>query len=231
MNQSISVIIPAYNAEKYIAEAIESVLNQTVTVKEIIVVDDQSSDNTRTVIKSFPSVRLIQQSHLGCAEARNRGIKESSGDWLAFLDADDLWVCDKLEKQLSIAEQNNYQAVFGAIKVFISPDLTSHEKQKLCCPQDPQIGFHIATMLIKRDTILKVGCFESRYLADFISWGHRLKELNIPSTILPDIVLHRRLHLSNTSRMKKQQLIRDYLTIAHQVLRNNKMQDDSRNLS
>ncbi|MGD0939356.1 MAG: glycosyltransferase family A protein [Terracidiphilus sp.] len=104
----ISVIIPAYNAERYIAEAIESCLSQTYAPHEIIVVDDRSSDRTAEIAESFaPRVRVIRLAeNVGVATARNQGIQASTGDWLAFLDADDYFLPEKLELQRRCAQQN-----------------------------------------------------------------------------------------------------------------------------
>lgn len=98
---TVSVIIPAYNAAATIAAAIKSVLAQTRAPDEIIVVDDGSKDDTGAVVERFgPGVRLIRQINAGCGQARNTGARESRGTWLAFLDADDLWLPTKLERQI-----------------------------------------------------------------------------------------------------------------------------------
>lgn len=103
MNPRISVIIPTYNGSLYIAEAIESVLNQTYTEYEIIVIDDGSTDNTCLVLKPYmEKIRYIYQENQGVAIARNHGIQEASGELIAFLDADDFWILPtKLEEQVA----------------------------------------------------------------------------------------------------------------------------------
>ncbi|QQS47673.1 MAG: glycosyltransferase family 2 protein [Acidobacteriota bacterium] len=99
----ISVILPAYNAEKYISEAIESVLNQTWPNLELIVVDDGSTDGTAGIVRSFgDQVRYLYQSNARQAAARNNGIKHSAGEYLAFIDADDTWMPEKLERQMGL---------------------------------------------------------------------------------------------------------------------------------
>ena len=98
----VSVVMPAYNSEKYIAESIESVLNQTFKNFEIIVVDDGSTDNTRKIISDYKDnrIRYYYQENLGSGAARNLGLSNSRGNWIAFLDSDDLWNPVKLEEQL-----------------------------------------------------------------------------------------------------------------------------------
>lgn len=96
----ITVVIPCHNAEPYLAAAIESVLRQRGAAFEIVVVDDGSSDGSaRLVEERFPQVRLLRQANQGVAAARNRGIEQARGDWIAFLDADDLWADGKLQAQ------------------------------------------------------------------------------------------------------------------------------------
>lgn len=99
MHHHISAVIPAYNAEVFIADAIESVLAQTLEVAEIVVVDDGSSDRTAEIAAGFPRTRVVRQSNTGQAGARNNGIKAAKGDWIAFLDADDVWAPRKTEIQ------------------------------------------------------------------------------------------------------------------------------------
>ncbi len=103
----ISVVIPCFNAEKFIGEAIESVLSQTYPPYEVIVVDDGSIDNSADVVRSFGDrVKLIQQENKGRVEARKVGFKYATGDWIALLDADDYWHSKKLEIQVKFILDN-----------------------------------------------------------------------------------------------------------------------------
>ena len=107
----ISVVIPAYNAEKTLGRAIESVLAQTYSNIELIVVEDCSWDNTLKIAASYAKkdsrIRVLQnQANLGVAMSRNRGIEEAQGDWIAFLDSDDAWVPSKLKKQAEALQKN-----------------------------------------------------------------------------------------------------------------------------
>ena len=103
----VSVVIPAYNCERYLGRAIRSVLAQTYPRIECIVVDDGSTDGTAEVIDRFGSaVRAIRQENGGAAAARNAGIRTATGRYIAFLDADDYWLRNKLELQIHILEKN-----------------------------------------------------------------------------------------------------------------------------
>jgi glycosyltransferase involved in cell wall biosynthesis len=108
----VSVIIPAYNAEKFLERAIRSVLAQAFDDYEIIVVDDGSTDKTAEVASSFKEVHLFHQERSRQAAARNRGIKEAQGSYIAFLDADDEWLPDKLKQQLSFMEGEKFAISF-----------------------------------------------------------------------------------------------------------------------
>ena len=103
----ISAVIPAYNCEEYIARAIESVLEQTHPVDEIIVVDDGSTDTTAEIIKSYGErIRYVHQDNAGECGARNTGVQVAASSWVAFLDADDQWLPDKIELQVKCLQQN-----------------------------------------------------------------------------------------------------------------------------
>src|SRR6266849_1163735 len=103
----ISVVIPAYNAVPYLKETIESALSQSYAPHEIIVVDDGSTDGTADIVRSFGSqVRLLQHTNRGPSASRNRGIEEATRDWIALVDADDLFLPDKLLLQVRAVDQN-----------------------------------------------------------------------------------------------------------------------------
>lgn len=98
----VSVVIPTYNRARWLPQAVESALNQTLAPLEVVVVDDGSTDETEAVCGSLPeTVRYIRQERAGAGAARNRGAAEAEGEWLAFLDSDDMWTTDKLEVQLA----------------------------------------------------------------------------------------------------------------------------------
>lgn len=95
-NPKISVVIPAYNSEKYIGATLDSLINQTFSAHEIIVVDDGSVDETAEVVSRYPQIRLIQQRNQGVSAARNNAVRQARGDWIAFIDSDDIWHPEKL---------------------------------------------------------------------------------------------------------------------------------------
>jgi glycosyltransferase involved in cell wall biosynthesis len=109
----ISVVIPCFNSESYIQESINSVLSQTYRKIELIVIDDGSTDDTLKVIKEYEkSIVILRQENQGAASARNLGIHHSKGDYIALLDSDDVWMPDKLEKQMKIMSANELDLVY-----------------------------------------------------------------------------------------------------------------------
>lgn len=113
----VSIVMPAYNCEKYIVDAINSVLAQTYQNWELLVLDDGSKDNTLQIINEFGKkdsrVRPLQnEKNMGVSATRNKGIDLATGDWIAFLDSDDLWEPSKLEKQLKVANVQSAEFLF-----------------------------------------------------------------------------------------------------------------------
>jgi glycosyltransferase involved in cell wall biosynthesis len=196
----VSVIIPVFNCENYLEEAIESVLAQTYQTFEIIVVDDGSTDESAEVVKRFgPPVRYYYQPNAGTGAARNRGVSLAQGGFLAFLDADDVWLKKKLELQISAFVTNpDSEIVFGHVKQFYSPDLSIRLRKKIRCTPELVPGYLPSTMLIKRKAFDRVGLFGNRWLVgEDMSWILHAKEQKLRMIMLPELLYLRRLHENN----------------------------------
>lgn len=117
----VSVIIPVYNVEKFIAATVQSVLNQTYTNFELLIVDDGSPDKSIEICQQFtdPRIKIIRQPNRGVAAARNNGIRHAQGDYIAFLDADDIWMPEKLEKHVNHLENSPHVGVSYSYSAFI----------------------------------------------------------------------------------------------------------------
>jgi glycosyltransferase involved in cell wall biosynthesis len=201
----VSVIIPVYNCEKYLAEAIESVLAQAHRPIEIIVVDDGSSDRSAEVARSFPEIiRYYYQRNSGSGVARNTGVQKAQGSLLAFLDADDLWVKERLSLQMPTLEADPApDMVFGHVSQFFSPDLDQAMRKKVACPDGKMPGYHVGTLLIRRETFLHVGLFNpALQCGEFLDWSFRAKERGLKELLLPDVLMKRRIHASNMGIVK-----------------------------
>ena len=128
---NISVVIPSYNRKEFLKRSIDSAINQTKKPFEIIVVDDGSTDGTETMIKSdYDSVKFIKQKNKGVSAARNIGIEVSIGEWICFLDSDDEWKKDKLEKQINAMKSNPSYKFFHSNEIWIKNGLRINQKKK-----------------------------------------------------------------------------------------------------
>jgi glycosyltransferase involved in cell wall biosynthesis len=196
----LTVIIGAYNAERYLAEAIDSVLVQTHPNLELIVVDDGSTDSTAKVAESYgPPVRCIRQENGGMAASRNRAIPEARGRYFSFLDADDRFPPDKLRSQLAVFEADpELDIVYGHVTEFLSPDLDADARALLRAPEHDVPWPTPNLMLVKRDSFLRVGLFSTDLRVGIgVDWHARANELGLKSAIPPIVVLERRLHAEN----------------------------------
>ena len=193
---SVSTIITAHNCQQYVGEAIESVLGQTVAVDEILVIDDGSVDETVDVINQYrPRVRLIRQDNLGCSVARNVGFRASCGEFISFLDCDDLWSLQRLELQLKCLDGNPaLDVVSGHFKNFISYELSSERKSQLKCSSESVPCNLPNSFLIRRSAFERVGCFdESLTRAEGLDWYSRAVDCGLRMEMLDDLLYYRRL--------------------------------------
>ncbi len=196
----VSVIIPSYNCERYLCEAIESVLRQTYPSLQIIVVDDGSTDSTPLLVRNYTdNVEYIRQPRSGSGSARNTGVAAARGDFLAFLDADDLWVEEKTEIQMGFLERHrDVEAVFTHARQFFSHDLPQDERERIWCTERPLPGHIPSTLVIRKAAFSRIGEFESRWtIGDFMSWYLRAEEQGLHTVVLPDCLCLRRLHRTN----------------------------------
>jgi len=145
----VSVIIPSYNSAKYLTDALDSVLSQTHRDFEVLVIDDGSTDDTQAVVRRYGDVvRYIRQPNSGVAAARNRGIDESQGHYVAFLDADDTWQQNKLEVQVTALRKNpGYLACYTAFTVVDS------NLRPLCITRNKSQGKTLEDLLLRGNVI------------------------------------------------------------------------------
>jgi glycosyltransferase involved in cell wall biosynthesis len=208
----VSAIVPVRNCERYLAEALESALAQTYLPVEIFVVDDGSADGSGEIAKSYvPAVRYIFQTSAGAAAARNRAIPLAKGEFFAFLDADDVWLPDKLALQMAAFDaEPDLDIVTGHVRQFISPELDAEGMKGVYCPPEPMPGYIPSAILVKREAFFRVGLFDENYPAEyqmeFLNWCARAKELGLHIKVLPELVARRRLHQTNQERSRNSRL-------------------------
>jgi glycosyltransferase involved in cell wall biosynthesis len=196
----ISVMIGVYNAEPYLAEAIESVLAQDYEPLELIVVDDGSNDGSAEVARSFSQVNYHFQENAGNGAARNRAVEAATGDLFAFVDADDRFTPGKLTLQKAALDADpGLDMVFGHVREFLSPELDEATRSALRPPApEPMPWTAPNLMLIRRESFQRVGPFSTTFRVGVtVDWFARASEAGLRYTVLPEVVLERRLHTQN----------------------------------
>ena len=214
-NPLVNVIIPVYNGEKYLGAAIESLLSQTYKPDKIIVVDDGSTDKSAEIARSFaPLVQYSYIEHSGVSVAVNHGISLCDGDLIGFLDADDLWLANKLALQVATFQANpEIDAVFCHLKQFKSPELSQESKNKLKINIEAIPAYDRDALLITRSSLNRVGLFKPEIkMGEFIDWYLRASEQGLKSIMLPNILVERRLHKTNMGIRDRQSRV-EYVRI------------------
>ena len=215
-----SVVIPAHNAEAYLDEAIRSALDQTLLPAEVVVVDDGSTDATAAVAAAFgPPVRCVRRPRGGVGAALNTGVEHSSGALLSFLDADDLWLSDKLALQAeALGSDPALDYVLAHVVQFRSPELMADEAAAFAVASERMPGVSTGTLLIRRESFLRVGAFATQWKAgEFIDWYARAMDAGLKGRMLDEVVLRRRLHRSNTG-MREKDALPEYVRVLRSVL-------------
>lgn len=200
----VSVVIPVFNGEAFLREAVESVLAQKYSPVEIIVVDDGSTDGTETVLTSLPeTVRYLHQTNQGPAAARNRGIQQAQGSLIAFADADDLWPEGKLELQLPyLISDPGVEIVMGRIhQVRLSK--TVNGQTQLEGFVKPAFSVNLGSAVIRKSVFERVGFFDEtmRYSED-VDWFMRAREGGAAIVTIDAVTLLYRQHEHNMTRGK-----------------------------
>jgi glycosyltransferase involved in cell wall biosynthesis len=197
----ISVMIGVYNADRYLAEAIESVLAQNYRPLELIVVDDGSDDGSGGIARRYGDALIYaHQENAGNGSARNHAVRLASGELYAFLDADDRFVPGKLERQFAALDADpTLDMVFGHVQEFVSPELTDAQRATVRPPAAQPLPWPAPNlMLIRRESFARVGPFsEDVKVGVTVDWYARAAEAGLKSMMLREVVLERRLHLTN----------------------------------
>ena len=204
MGPLVSVVIPVFNGEAFLREAVQSVLDQRHSPIEIIVVDDGSTDGTASVATSFPeTVRYLRQTNQGPAAARNRGIEHAQGGLIAFADADDLWPAEKLELQLPfLIEDPAIEIVMGRIQqVLLSRTVDGQTQAEEL--GEPAFSVNLGSAVIRKSVFERVGLFDEtmRYSED-VDWFMRAREAGVHIATIDAVTLLYRQHEENMTRGK-----------------------------
>jgi len=213
MSETLSVIIPAHQSEKYIAQAVDSVRRQAWTGEtEIIVIDDGSTDNTAQVAQAL-GVHLLRKAQGGAASARNMGLRGATGALILLLDADDV-LTDGALNAMYAALAGGADAVFAMAEDFVSPELTEVQKAELKPRPAPYGGVLPGCSLIRRQVFDAVGLFDDTMKSgETVAWQLKLRDAGIKTIQIPVVTLKRRLHLTNTGRVQHKQEMANYAAL------------------
>jgi glycosyltransferase involved in cell wall biosynthesis len=199
----ISVVIPTHQRAALLERCLDSLKEQTLARAqfEVVVVDDGSTDGSGDVARRYgDAVIVARQENAGNGAARNHAVRLASGDTFAFLDADDRFTPTKLELQYRALEADSeLDVVFGHVHEFVSPELTAEQRSMVRPPApEPMPWTAPNLMLVRRSSFMKVGPFaEDLKVGVTVDWYARAMEAGLRTAMLPDILLERRLHLTN----------------------------------
>ena len=204
MNIQTSVVIPTYNRVRYLGEALASVFSQTLQPYEVIVADGASTDDTESFVSgTFPQVRYCRSLfNQGISAARNMGLRLVRGTHVAFLDSDDLWMPDKLDKQVQVLrERVDIDAVMANYEEFVTPECAqgSESSAHFEIKKTTHAGYCAGTFFAGREIFDRVGLFdESVRVGEFIDWFSRASDSGMRSLLIPHVLMKRRIHPGNT---------------------------------
>ncbi len=198
----VSIIIPTYNYAKYVSEAIQSVLAQDYRPIEILVVDDGSTDNTKEIVEALArdnsEIRYLYQENQGTPAARNYAVSQSQGEYIALLDADDIWKPYKLTKQIEQLQQGAH-AVTGLNEPFWSPEIPLEKRGRTMVV--PPLLHSCSAFIIEKKAFERVGGFDGKFSnAEWVEWMSRAKSTGIEVAEIPEVLVQRRIHENNYSR-------------------------------
>lgn len=201
----ISCIVPVFNGERYLGEALDSIMAQSYRPIEIIVIDDGSTDSTANIIGEYGDrVTCIKQANQGPSAARNRGIEAAKGEFIAFLDADDIWANNKLERQMARYEARpELDISMTYIKNFWMPEMSDEEVLLRDTPIAQKQPGPSQSLMVRRALFRRLGNFDiSLRHRDVVEWISRVRQQGAICEIIDDVLVLRRIHDSNLSRQR-----------------------------
>lgn len=197
----VSCIVPVHNGERYLAQAIDSIVSQPHRPLEVIVVDDGSTDGSAALAESYGDpVRVIRQEHRGPAGGRDTGIRAARGEFICMLDADDLWVDGKLERQLEqFRLRPELDVCLAFSESFWEPGL-EEEERRYRANGKVRGSHHFGTMLVRRSVFETIGPIDAaRSYSDQVDWFARMGEADVVVEILAEVLMRRRMHRESMS--------------------------------
>lgn len=217
--RTISAAVVVRNGELFLAEALHSIAQQSRPPDEVIVVDGQSTDRTAAIAQSFPGVRYLLQPDLGIANARNLAIRAARGDYIAFLDADDLWTPDKLQVQMDfMLAQPQLQYTTTQLRLFYAAGTPPRPGFRSEGFDQGIEGRFPGTMLARREVYDRVGPFDPGFEIGFeVDWFARAQDAGVPSAVIDQVLLYKRIHADNNA-VRREHFRREWFIVMRRSL-------------
>jgi glycosyltransferase involved in cell wall biosynthesis len=213
----VSCIVPVFNAARYLRQALASITAQSYAPIEIVVADAGSDDGSVEIARSFDGVRVVAHPGLEPAATRNLGTRAARGAFLAFLDPDDLWNRDKLERQMRCFRDDPGLDLCVTHVALLWEAAVAHEGERLnghARATRPVPGFSTTTLLVRRNAFDRVGPFDpGLWFADAVDWFMRAEAAGLRRRLLPDVLTYHRMHESNLTRRRDRESRREFLRV------------------
>lgn len=231
----LTIVLPAYNAERFLAEAIDSVLNQTYRCFELILIDDGSSDRSLDIMKEYEArderIVVVAQENLGVSTTMNQAISLAKSDWIVRMDADDVMEPTRLERALAFLAEHPDVAVTSSLVTYIdasgrvlgksAPEFTTDEEVRKAREEGRLIGFHQPGALMRKDVVMGIGGYRSEFVSaqDMDLWN-RIVDAGGRILVQPEYLLRYRIHATQTTvRLARDTYLRTELIKQNGILR------------
>jgi len=197
----VSVVLSVHNGQRFLAQALESILQSERPPLEILVIDDGSTDATIEIARKAPLTRVISQPQGGIAKARNHGVSLARGEFIAFNSYDDIWAPEKLDRQVAFMGSNpNIDIAVCMMRHFLEAGSEMPRGFRRELLDKPVPGFIPEAMIARRTVFARIGLFDTSYAtSEDTDWFSRAIDAGLEMAVIPDVLLHKRVHGTNTS--------------------------------
>jgi glycosyltransferase involved in cell wall biosynthesis len=198
----VSIVVPTLDAERFIADALASVEAQTYANHEVCLVDGGSRDGTLAIATGRPRLRVVRQRGSGLADAWNCGLEAARGSLVAFLDSDDRWLPDKLERQVQALRDRSTDCAISRMRFFLEPGLPIPPGFRADLLAGDHLAYMPSALLARRSVFERIGRFDTRFpIASDVDWFARLKDAGARVEVVPEVLVEKRVHDANLSTL------------------------------
>lgn len=198
----VSIIIPTLDAGRFLAEALASVEAQTYPNYEVCLVDGGSQDTTLAIAAGRPKLHIVRQRGTGLADAWNCGLDAAHASLVCFLDSDDRWLPDKLERQVRALRDPAIDCAISRMRFFLEPGLPLPPGFRAGLLEGDHLAYMPSALLARRSVFERIGRFDLRFpIASDVDWFARLKDAGTRVAVVPEVLVEKRVHDTNLSTL------------------------------